>query len=96
MQAAPGPTPINTAAGAAFHYFQSHIVADCISDDDRDSHFAAEFFEVERFIFGGNMAHGRDRALHDENIRARFLRDRAKLARSLRDGTDRCKSARCL
>ena len=65
----------------AFHDLERHLVTDGVADDDRDPHLAAKFREIERFIFGGNVPHGRDRALHDENIRARFLRDRAELAR---------------
>ncbi len=52
-------------------------------------HLPAEFFELERFIFRGNVADGGDGALDDENIRAGFLRDRSEFRRPLRNGTDR-------
>ena len=35
------------------------------------------------------MPHGGNRALHDENIRARLLRDPAEFRGTLRNGTDR-------
>ena len=50
------------------------------------------FFEIERLIFSRKMAHRRNRALHNKNIRARFLRDGAEFDRALRnraDGRDR-------
>ena len=76
-----GPDADENRGRTAFHDLEGDVVADGVADDDRDAHVAAEFFEIERFIFRGNVADRRDGALHDENIRAGFLRDRAEFAR---------------
>ena len=81
VHAAPGPTPINTAAGAAFHDFESHVVANSVANDHWDAHVAAKFCQIERFIFGRDVPRGRNRALNNENIGASFLRDRAEILR---------------
>ena len=47
------------------------------------------FSRSSDLIFSRNMAHGRNRALHDKNIRACFLRDGAEFSRALRDRADR-------
>ena len=39
-----GPDSNQNRGGTAFHDFQSHIVTDGVSDDDRNAHVAAEFF----------------------------------------------------
>ena len=89
MQAAPGPDSDQNGGRTAFHDLQSDIVTDGVADDDRDAHVAAEFSRSSDLYSEEMMAHRRDRALHDENIRARFLRDRAEFRRALRNRADR-------
>src|SRR5258705_4153662 len=71
----------------ALHYLKSHIVPDCVSHNHRDTHFAAKFFKIERLVLRRNVTDGGNRALHNENVRASFLRDPPKFHRALRNGT---------
>src|SRR5439155_583637 len=56
-----------------------------VADNDRNPHFPAEFFKIERLIFRGDMADGGDGALNDKNIGSCFLRDRAEFRGTLRN-----------
>src|SRR5439155_18714990 len=76
------------ASWAAFHDFESDVITNSVSDDHWNAHVGAKFCEIERFVLGGKVARGRDRALDDINLCARFLRDRTKLSRPLRNRTD--------
>src|SRR6476646_801779 len=71
----------------ALHYLASYIVPDCVSHDHRDTHLAAKSFKVERLVLRRNVTHSRNCALHNENVRASFLRDPAKFHCALRNGT---------
>src|SRR2546423_4782108 len=73
----------------ALHDLERDIEANGVADNDGNAHLAAKFFQVERFIFRGNVAHSRNGALDDEYIRASFLRDPAELIGLLRNRTYR-------
>src|SRR6476646_3481483 len=82
-----GPDTNQDRSGPALHYLESNIVSDCVSHDYRDAHLTAKFFKIERLVLRRNVTHGGNRALHNENIRASFLRDPAKFRCALRNGT---------
>src|SRR4029077_12499733 len=71
----------------ALHYLESYIVPDCVSHDHRDTHLAAKFFKVERLVLRRNVTDGGNCTLHNENVRASFLRNSAKFRCTLRNRT---------
>src|SRR5947207_15749497 len=82
-----GPDTNQDRSRPALHYLESHIVPDCISHDHRDSHLAAKCFKSERLVLRRNVTDSGNRALHNENVRASFLRDPAKFGCALRNRT---------
>src|SRR5207248_5284791 len=74
--------------GPTFHNLEGHVIPDSISDDHRDAHLTTKFFQIERFVFGGNMSRRRDGALDNKNVCSRFLGDFAEFRGSLRDRAD--------
>src|SRR5262249_31218401 len=74
----------------ALHYLERHIVSNRVSHDDRDTHLAAKFFEIERPVLRRNVTDRGNRALYHENVRASFLGDFSKFRCALRNGTHRC------
>src|SRR4029077_13637130 len=71
------------------HNFESHVITYSVSYNHRNAHLTAKFLQVERLVLRRNVSHRRNRALHDENVRASLLSDLAKFGRSLRNGTNR-------
>ena len=53
-----GTDPDQNCCRSAFHNLEGNVEADGVTDDDWDPHFAAEFFQVERFILRRHVAHG--------------------------------------
>src|SRR5215471_17748743 len=67
-----GPYTNQHRSRPALHYLKSHIVADCVSYDHRDTHLAAKFFKIKRPVLRGNVTHSGNRTLHNKNVRASF------------------------
>ena len=84
----PRPDPNQDAGHAAAHQLQGDVVGDRVADENGDFHLAAEFSQLEGFVFGGLMFDSGNGGLDDENIGARLLGNGAKALRPLRNGTD--------